>query len=558
MLVVGTAARAQTIESPWMVVPQTLAAPQTPATAQWPSEKAAEKSQRRGQRRNPTPPAQVRVLPSEATVAPQVVTIIQRLSGLQLLQLWGRQTERATVEAMDPQALTNNAHATIVAGWMMPDGKTVVARLPQVAAQIEAADFQWLPEKTKPGTPEAAQAAAESAVARAAAIVSKFQPDLTVITREGRRSRARYVGLDGPTGLSIIQLVTTAPENSYEPAPLKLNEGQQIQLFAPEPATPNGEPVPGVTYVRVAKTDGKVWKLARNKSGALDRLTLRSPKLSGQLVGGIVCDSSGNNVGIVERIEGTDAHVVISDKVRAATDRVLAQQTNVPRPLLGVRGEAAGFTSKKDFLENGWNEEQFKDFVSKQVGILLTQVLPGTPAAFANLRPGDVIVKIDDDEVNSADEFSSQLLKCGSGREVKFLVRRPSSPTPLTVDVKLGGSFEPFDYQYRFDFPKIATPRTAFQKFGLQTMNLSHKMASQLGAQSGLVVVSVKPESPAAKAGLKEGDVIESIDGQAIRPGTLFKQTTGDRPKKHVVSVIRDREKKQMTIEAVEDDDDNN
>src|SRR5215475_525872 len=134
ILIAGSALHAQTIESPWMTAPQTMAPPQTPTTAQSASEKAVEKSQRRAQRRpTPAPPAQVRVLPSEAAVAPQVVTIIQRLSGLQLLQLWGRQAERATVEAMDPQALMNNAHATIVAGWMMPDGKTVVARLPQVA-----------------------------------------------------------------------------------------------------------------------------------------------------------------------------------------------------------------------------------------------------------------------------------------------------------------------------------------------------------------------------------------------------------------------------------------
>ncbi len=101
--------------------------------------------------------------------------------------------------------------------------------------------------------------------------------------------------------------------------------------------------------------------------------------------------------------------------------------------------------------------------------------------------------------------------------------------------------------------PKIATPRSAFQKFGLETMALSRKSAMQLGAQGGLVVVSVKPKSAAERAGLKEGDVIESIDGRTIHAGTFLNQSTLDNQKKHVVYVVRDREKKQFVLESVED-----
>jgi len=66
------------------------------------------------------------------------------------------------------------------------------------------------------------------------------------------------------------------------------------------------------------------------------------------------------------------------------------------------------------------------------------------------------------------------------------------------------------------------------------------------------VVVSVKPKSAAAKAGLKEGDVIESIDGRTLREGVMPKLLVLDLQKKHAVSVIRDREKKQVILEPVE------
>lgn len=539
LLMIAAASYAQGIEAPVTVTVQNPTPPQPPT---------AEKSLPRRAPRRPTPaPARVTVMRSEAEISPYVVTIIHRLSGLQMLRMMLRQGEHGKVDAIDPQTLTNNAHATIIAGWLMRDGKTIVARLPQAAAEIEASDFQYSPQALKATTPQAA----EAAVARATLAASKIDADLTVITGEGRRFRARYIGLDGPTGLSILQVNAPNSQDSDEDQAVKLTEGEQVKLFAPEPATPTGEPVPGVTYVRVAKTDAKVAKIRRDKSGGLDRLTLRAGKLSTDLVGGIVCDNSGKSVGIIDRIDGNDAQVVPAETVRAATRRVLERQTNVPRPLLGVVGEAAGFSTKADFLSHGWNEAQINDFVNRQVGILLTTVLPGTPAAFANLKAGDVIVKVNDDDVKTAEEFSSQLMKCGSGEQVKFLVRRPSSTTPVPVEVKLGGSFEPF-FEYRFEVPKISTARSAFQKFGLETMALSRKSAMGLGAQSGLVVVSVKPKSAAERAGLKEGDVIESIDGRMIREGTLFKETTVDHQKKHVVSVVRDRERKQLTLEAVD------
>lgn len=487
-------------------------------------------------------------MPSEAEVAPQVVTIVHRLSGVQMLRLLMRQAgERGTVAAMDPEAVTNNAHATIIAGWVLGDGKTIAARLPQAAVEIEAFDFQFSPEALKAGAGEAA----EAAVARAAVAASKIEPDLTVITRDGRRLRARYIGLDGQTGLSVLQVNGPSGPAADESVARKLTEGEQVELFAPERATPPGEAQPGVTYVRVAKTDVKIVKIARGKSGSADRFTVRAANLSPDLVGGIVCDSSGKSLGIVERIEGNDAQVVTADSVRGATQRVLERQTNVPRPLLGVRGEPVEFTPRADFLTHGWSEDEMKDFVKKQVGILLTSVVPGTPAAFANLRAGDVIVKVNDDDVKDAEQFSGLLMKCGSGEQVKLIVRRPNSPAPVSLNVKLGGSFEPL-FEYRFEMPAFSMPRTDFQRFGFETMSLSRKFALKLGAQGGLLVVSVKPKSIAARAGMKEGDVIESIDGQTVREGVMVKEFNLERQKKHVVSVIRDREKKQVILEPVE------
>ena len=322
-----------------------------------------------------------------------------------------------------------------------------------------------------------------------------------------------------------------------------------MQLFAPERTTPPGEPAPGIIYVRVGKTDAKIARVGRGRSGTLDRLTVRATKLSPDVIGGVACDESGNTLGIVEAIEGNDARIVTAETVRAAARRVLDRQTNVPRPLLGVRGEPVELTPRADFLAHGWREDQLNELVNNQVGILLTSVLPGTPAALAKLRAGDVIVSVNKDDVQTAEEFSALLGKIGCGEQVNFTVRRPTSPVPMSVDLKLGSSFEPL-FEYRFEMPVITMAPMAFKGLGVETMALSRKLAAQLGAQGGLLVVSVQSKSAAARAGVREGDVIESIDGRTVRPGTWSFEF--DRQKKHVVSVIRDREKKQVILERVE------
>jgi len=534
LLVFGVAAFAQTFAPTASTTIQTPVPPEPPAV---------EKAQRKAARRV-AGPARVTVIPSQAEVAPQVVTIVHRLSGVQMLRLLLRQGgERGTIATMDPRAITNNAHASIIAGWVLNDGKTIAARLPQAAAEIEVADFPFPPGDPKSQTPEA------TAVVRAAMASSRIEPDLTVITRDGRRLRARYVGLDGQTGLSMLQINGAATQPPDETSNRKVSEGQRVQLFAPERTTPPGEPAPGIIYVRVGKTDAKIARVGRGRSGTLDRLTVRATKLSPDVIGGVACDESGNTLGIVEAIEGNDARIVTAETVRAAARRVLDRQTNVPRPLLGVRGEPVELTPRADFLAHGWREDQLNELVNNQVGILLTSVLPGTPAALAKLRAGDVIVSVNKDDVQTAEEFSALLGKIGCGEQVNFTVRRPTSPAPMSVDLKLGSSFEPL-FEYRFEMPVITMAPMAFKGLGVETMALSRKLAAQLGAQGGLLVVSVQSKSAAARAGVREGDVIESIDGRTVRPGTWSFEF--DRQKKHVVSVIRDREKKQVILERVE------
>jgi len=486
------------------------------------------------------PPAKVTVIPDQRAVAPQVVTIVHRLSGIKMLRFLLRQSgEAGTVSMIDPLSMTSDAHASIIAGWAIDD-KTITARLPQAAAEIEFSQRLLFPAEL-PGTfPDAGP--------RRAATAPRAQPDLTVITRDGQRLVARYVGLDGVTGLSVLQVVGMTAPATTGVTPQTVTVGQAIQVFAPERTSPN-EATPGIIYVRVGETEANVSALARLSSGKLQRLIVRSAKFSPEVVGGVACDASGNTLGIVEAIDGNIASLVPAQAARDAARRVLERQASVPKPLLGIRGEPVEFSTRNLFVANGWREDQWAKFFADQAGILLLQVMPGTPAALAELRRGDVIMKVNNDAVKSAEDFSAFLGDVGSGEQVKFTVMRPDAVGPFAISVKLGAAFDqPFNWQ--FEMPRVSTAQVGLESAGIETVPFSARAASQMAAKSGLLVVAIQPQTAAARSGLREGDLIESIDGRAVGIGPMPFAFEFSRQKKHVLSVVRNREKAQVELEA--------
>ncbi|HSQ24847.1 MAG TPA: PDZ domain-containing protein [Pyrinomonadaceae bacterium] len=512
--------------------PATTAGAPSPAQAQNPeTEKLSRKPARR--------PGRVTVVRSQTTVAPQVVTIIHRLSGVKILRLLLRQSvANGVVETIDPETVNNDAHASIIAGWAMDDGKTIAARLPQAAAEIEIKEFEGPPADQKSGL---------FATSPFSFVRPAVEPDLTVVTRDGRTLKARLIGLDAETGLSVMQVAGVLTPLPKQSAIMSLVEGQALEIFAPEPARAEGEASTFNTFVRIGRIDATVSKLNQESSGVFNKLILRGAQFSPEAVGGVACDAQGNTLGIVDSIDGHDANIVSAKIVRAATRRVLERQASVPRPVLGVRGELVQAAQRAEFLAHGWRDEQLDDLINAQMGILLTGVMPRTPAALARLQAGDVILRVNQNEIKSTEQFSRLLGEAGSGERVEFTIKRPDAAAPFSVPVTLGGSFSPM-FEWRFEMPRIKP--LGLQAFGIETMALTPRVAAQLGAESGLIVVAVRTDSAGAEAGVREGDVIESVDGRIADRGIWTNSQLFTPQKKHTLAIVRAREKKRVVVEV--------
>jgi serine protease Do len=89
---------------------------------------------------------------------------------------------------------------------------------------------------------------------------------------------------------------------------------------------------------------------------------------------------------------------------------------------------------------------------------------------------------------------------------------------------------------------------------GLTAGDLSPQLAEYFGTKEGVLVTSVRDDSAAAKAGLKAGDVVTSVNGTAVdRPADLRREVqrlrSGD---EFTLSVMRDR--KAITVKGKMED----
>ena len=88
-------------------------------------------------------------------------------------------------------------------------------------------------------------------------------------------------------------------------------------------------------------------------------------------------------------------------------------------------------------------------------------------------------------------------------------------------------------------------------RLGVGVQDVTPDLAAYFGVSAGVLVSSVDADRPAAKAGMKAGDVITAIDGNAVKsPGELVAQLAG---KQGEVTITVTRDKKALTLKATLD-----
>jgi S1-C subfamily serine protease len=468
-----------------------------------------------------------RVSTQDKQNAPQVVTIVHRLNGLKMFRLLARSEQQAqAISSLDTEfKLSEDVHTNIIAGVAMDDGETIAAWLPEAAIELGFSGFR--------SSPDFAFGAFEP-------------PDVTVIGSEGKQLLAKYVGLDGVTGLSILTLVDKNPAAARTTQDKPVDVGENVRLFGPEPVTGHRGYFNSNLYVRIAATQGRVFDVRRAPSGGIARFKVSSARLTQAMVGGVAITDAGETLGIVNSLEGEEASIIPVATIRRAAKRVLERQASVPRPYLGVKGEAVSAMKIDQILNHGWKPQRAEALAYDHRGILVTGIVPDSPAADAALRVGDVILKVNDKEIENSDDFSWWLEQAGPSSLVSFTVARPDRAFEEALHVKLSGAFDP-GRSFRSRFARRSAQGFArlFDQ-GIETITLRAAVAMQLGMTAGLLVVYVEPSTPAFEAGLQPGDVIQSINGQAV--SRLAFSFTNTEPSMFTFEIFRNKQKRTVTV----------
>ncbi len=507
------------------------------------------------------------VIVENKPAAPQVVTILHRLTGVELLDMLMSKESMETIVKLDPSfQLAKEVHTNVVAGVALNAGDIIAAWLPEARVPLPAPVVKVkprTPSATPPNTP-----VPDAPPAPPAPFIDFPQnfpgnlfrtSDLNVITGDGKRVVARYIGIDGLTGLSLIAMPNGRLSHANDAKNDQIVVGQKIRIIAPQPALDVEPNTKGPMYIRIGETEAIVVNVTRSPSGGIARVKIKCPKFSASNIGGIAINDANETIGIVDGIEGGgQATIVPLNLMRMAAKRVSARQASVPRPWLGIRGEPIGTMPVEKLVSVGWEMERARELTEKQRGIILTSVIPGSPAALAKLKAGDVILAVNDGWIRNTQEFSWQLDEATPEYPVRFTVAKPDKESAEPMEIKLAESPDPF-----FGLPpferRIRTPKPpkvhSFQMEGIRAVAVRPNVASRFGSNGGLLIVSVDSETDAFKAGLRPGDLIESINGQPVYNGNAISVsvTPGSR---NTCVVVRNKEKISLTFKYEDDDKD--
>ncbi|WP_192036667.1 DegQ family serine endoprotease [Halomonas sp. YLGW01] len=142
-------------------------------------------------------------------------------------------------------------------------------------------------------------------------------------------------------------------------------------------------------------------------------------------------------------------------------------------------------------------------------GALIADLDPEGPAARDGLKAGDVIIGVNGEDVDRSSTLPRLVGRVRPGEDVELALMRDGRERELTVTV---GAWP--------DAPggqQASGPSTGRQaRLGLAVMPLEENVRERLGIDGGVRVESVEPGGVAQQAGIRPGDVLVSVDHQAI------------------------------------------
>jgi serine protease Do len=269
----------------------------------------------------------------------------------------------------------------------------------------------------------------------------------------------------------------------------------------------------------------------------------------------------------------------------ASTGAVVSVISATALAMAGARARAAGEDEKEALrhvevirsagggarlgvvLEDVGADDLSRLKLAEERGALVNEVAAGSAAEKAGLQEGDVILSYQGERVGSASQLRRLVRETPPGRRVAIEASRGGAVQRLTASLEARNG--EFDDSFHFNVPMPPVPplppmpslghlfeegdrgrrllrRDRFVgrpgRLGLSYQELSGQLARYFKVEDGaLLVTDVEEEGPAARAGVRAGDVILKLGGKSVTGGEALR-TLGDAPDGSEVTITLQRD----------------
>ena len=242
--------------------------------------------------------------------------------------------------------------------------------------------------------------------------------------------------------------------------------------------------------------------------------------------GGALVDANGHLIGINSQIlSPSDGNIglgfaIPSNMARNVMDQLI-RNGRVSRAKLGVTvqpvtadmAQSLGLASAK--------------------GALVSQVEDGSPAARAGVKQGDVITEFNGKQIADSNQLRNDVASTTPGSSVSLQVIRNGRTESLQA--KLG------ELATTRDRSGAPSEHRGEGRYGMSVEPLTPDLADEVGvprSTQGVVVTDIDPSGMAADNDIQEGDVIEKVDGHAVKTVDELKSALDGRTGKAALVLI--------------------
>jgi len=336
---------------------------------------------------------------------------------------------------------------------------------------------------------------------------------------EGRRHRGDLVGIDHGNGAAVIHVPEGGLRRTSICAECDLHEGATV--IAPVLQGPAGARFRATQVLSISPRG-----VLREQSGWVVRtnrplLDVGQPLFTGdhRVLGFIVSQDPSGVRSVVYPVA----------ELLASAQKIIEKNGDIRTGWLGVYPENIRLPSG--------------------TGVGIGRVVPDGPAHRAGLAPSDIVLRYNGRKVEDVLGLIHLVEDTPVGAVAELEILRRGQPLKLTAQIGERQHRNPLedlmlDLQDPFEPARLTTDpgRTAGAerpRIGFDTVALTPELARflEIGADKGLLVLNIARQSPADRAGIKNGDVILSVDGDPVDdPGRVSTYLRG-LPNGSIVSV---------------------